>query len=305
MLVETSPVMKQGTPMQWLLAQANEAPKLTPEEWAELQRSLYEQQMQQLNGTLWGPLWIYFIIEAIGAMFTLWMIIYCLRNDSERNTWLWILFFFPGMGAVIYFFARWLPSSSMEPPAFLRRWTEGPKIRRLEVAAQQIGNSHQFVEWGDALRQVKQWAAARGAYDRALAKEPTNLPALWGAATTESQLGEPQTARPHLEAILKIDPGYKFGDVSLLYGKTLHLLLDREAELAHWRTHLKRWRQPEALYLLAELLIERGEIAEARQLLHTMIADIEITPRALAKKVFFWKGRAKKLLRSRSLSGQP
>ena len=283
--------------MQWLLTLAQDAPRLTPEEWAEFQRQAYEQQMQQLNTSLWGPLWVFWIIQLLGALFTLWMIIYCLRHDSERSTWLWILLVFPGMGAVIYFFARWLPSSSMEPPAFLRRWTEGPKIRRLEVAAQQIGNSHQFVEWGDALREVKRWPEARVAYLQALAKEPGNLPALWGAANTESQLEELPAARPHLEAILRIDPGYKFGDVSLLYGKTLHALPEREAELAHWRTHLKRWRQPEALSLLAELLIERGEFPEARQCLNTLIADIEITPRALARKVFFWKGRAKKLLR--------
>ena len=306
MLVETSSVMKQGfSPMQWLLAQAEDAPRLTPEQWAEWQRSLYEQQVQQLNDSLWGPLWIYWVIEALGVLFTLWMIIYCIRNDSERGTWLWVLIVFPGIGPVIYFFARWLPSSSMEPPAFLRRWTEGAQIQRLEVAAQQIGNAHQFVEWGDALRDVKQWPEARAAYLKALAKEPTNLPALWGVANTESQLGEPQAARPHLAAILGIDPAYKFGDVSLLYGKTLHLLQDREAELAHWRTHLKRWRQPEALYLLAKLFIERGEYPEARQLLQTLIADIELTPRALARKVFFWKGRAKKLLRCRPLSSLP
>ena len=72
----------------------------------------------------------------------------------------------------------------------------------------------------------------------------------------------------------------------------------REAELAHWRAHIKRWRQPEAMYTLAQLLIEQQAYAEARQLLKTMISDIEITPRALAKKVFFWKGRGKKLLRT-------
>ena len=291
--------MKQGySHMLWLLTLAEDAPRYTPEEWAEFQRQVYEQQVQPLHSSLWGPLWVFWIIELLGALFTLWMVIYCIRHDSERSTWLWILLLFPGIGAVIYFLARWLPSSSMEQPACLRRWTDGPKIRRLEVAAQQIGNSHQFVEWGDALRQVQQWPEARAAYTQALAKEPGNLSALWGASLTESQLGDPQAARLHLEAILRIDPGYKFGDVSLLYGKTLHALPDREAELAHWRTHLKRWRQPEALYLLAERLIERGETSEARQLLQTVIADIEITPRALARKVFFWKGRAKKLLRS-------
>lgn len=284
--------------MQWLLAQADQVPDLTLEEI----RQMVEQDALELeqSGLPWWVMWwssLSLLFWILSSVFTLWMIIYCIRHDSERSTWLWILLFFPALGPVIYFFARWLPSSSMELPAFARRWTDGPKIRRLEVAAQQIGNPYQFVLWGDALRDVKQWAEARAAYLRALAKEPENLLALWGAALAESQLGEPLAARPHLEATLRIDPSYKFGDVSLLYGKTLHLLDEKDAELAHWRTHLKRWRQPEALYLLAELLNDRGEHAEARQCLNTMIADIEITPRALARKVFFWKGRAKKLLR--------
>ena len=283
--------------MPWLLAQAEVAPKLTPAELAELQRNIYEQQLQELQGGQWGPVWLLWLIEILGVLFTLWMIIDCVRSDSERGTWLWILLIFPGMGPVIYFFARWLPSRSLKLPAFVQRWTDGPQIRRLEVAAQQIGNPYQFVLWGDALREVKQWTEARAAYLQALAKEPKNLSALWGAANTEEHLGQPQLARPHLEAILAIDPAYKFGDVSLLYGRTLHALSDRDAELAHWRTHLKRWRQPEALYTLAELLIERGESSEARPLLQLMIADIEITPRVHAKKVLFWRNRGKKLLR--------
>ncbi len=288
--------------MHWLLAQAERVPDLTLDEI----REMVERDAQELeqSGVPWWLVWwgsLSLLFWMLFCLFTLWMIVYCIRNDSERSTWLWILLVFPGMGPVIYFFARWLPSSSMEMPAFLRRWTEGPKIRRLEVAAQQIGNPYQFALWGDALRDVKQWADARVAYLKALAKEPSNLPALWGAAIAESQLGNAPAARPHLEAILAIDPAYKFGDVSLLYGKTLHALHDREAELAHWRTHLKRWRQPEGLYLMAELLIERGEFPEARQYLETMIADIEITPRAMAKKVFFWKGRAKRLLKTRDL----
>ena len=284
--------------MRWLLAQTENIPDLTLEEIREMvERDALELEQ---TGLPWWVMWwgsISLLFWMLSSLFTLWMIIYCIRHDSERSTWLWILLVFPALGPVIYFFARWLPSSSMELPAFARRWTDGPKIRRLEVAAQQIGNPYQFVLWGDALRDVKQWPEARAAYLKALAKEPDNLLALWGAALSVSQLGEPLAARPHLEAILRIDPAYKFGDVSLLYGKTLHALRDREAELAHWRTHLKRWRQPEALSLLAELLIERGEFPEARQCLNTLIADIEITPRALARKVFFWKGRAKKLLR--------
>ena len=128
-------------------------------------------------------------------------------------------------------------------------------------------------------------------------KEPANLQALWGAAHSEAQLGDHAAARGYLERVMAVDPGYKFGDVSLLYGRTLRALNDADAEVAHWRTHLKKWRHPEALFLLAERLAERSEFEEARQLVQTMIADIEVCPRAIARKSFFWKGRGKKLLR--------
>lgn len=276
--------------MHWLLAQAQEAPPLTPEEIEEIQSQLL-------------PWWFMFgytgvlLFGLVSSAFTLWMIVYCLRNDSDRETWIWILLMFPAMGAVIYFLTRWLPSSSLEPPAFIKRWRDSSKIRRLEIAAQQIGNPHQFVEWGEALRDVKNWSQARSAYRQALAKEPGNLPALWGAAQAEAQLGDHVAARDCLEKVLAIDPGYKFGDVSLQYGRTLRFLNEADVETAHWRAHLKKWRHPEALFLLAERLVERSEFAEARQLLQTMIADIEVCPRPIARKSFFWKSRGKKLLR--------
>ena len=281
--------------MLWLLANAEESPQLSPGEWAQLQQEVYQQSP---FGGAWLSLGMIWGVGVLSSVFWLWMVVYCIRHDSERGTWLWILLFFPGLGPLIYFFARWVPSSSFKMPAFIRRWTNGSQIRRLEASAQQIGNPYQFIEWGDALRETHQWESAAAAYRRALQKEPDNLPTLWGLANCLSELGAAEGAKEPLAKILSIDPAYKFGDVSLLYGRTLHALPDREVELAHWRTHLKRWRQPEALYSLAQRLIERGENAEARQLLQSMIADIEITPRALARKVFFWKGRGKKLLRS-------
>ena len=243
--------------MRWLFALVEESPKLTPEEWAVLQHKLQEeqiqQQMQQWQDATWWPLWLFPLIELLSVALTVWMIISCIRHDSERSTLLWILFCFPGLGPVIYFFARWLPSTSFEVPTFLKRWTSGNQIRRLEAAAQQIGNPYQFIELGDALRETKQREPAAAAYRGAIQKEPQNLPALWGLANSVSSLGANEAARIPLESILKIDPAYKFGDVSLLYGRTLHALHDREAELAHWRTHLKRWQQPEALYSLAQI----------------------------------------------------
>lgn len=294
MLVDEHHVLKQGFLMWWFLAQNSEPHDLTPEEWEQLRQEIAGPSLMDL----FIHSWMAWMMGLLATAFWIWMILYCIQNDSERQVWLWILLFFPGVGPLIYFFARWVPSSSFAMPTFLKRWADAGKIRRLEVSAQQIGNPYQFTEWGDALRDTKQWGTAAAAYQQALCKDPKNLPALWGLANCQLSLGNYAGARDPLATIIRIDPTYKFGDVSLLYGRTLHALGERDAELEHWRTHMKRWRQPEASYTLAQVLIERGENAEAAQLLQSMIADIEITPRALARKVFFWKGRGKRLLRS-------
>lgn len=236
MLVDSHHVLKQGFLMQWLLAQANDVSQLPPEEWAQLQQEMYAPV------PLWGLLlstgmaWVFGLLT---TAFWIWMIFYCIRNDSERQTWLWILLFFPVVGPLIYFFARWVPSSSFAMPTFLKRWADAGKIRRLEASARQIGNPYQFIEWGDALHDTKQWEAATAAYRQALQKEPQNLPALWGLANCLVSLGNFAGAREPLATIMSIDPAYKFGDVSLLYGRTLHALGERDAERQHWRTHMK------------------------------------------------------------------
>lgn len=276
--------------MDWLLAKDDlvQPPPLTEEQIRALEEAMRP---------LWYIAGIGTILWLVGMVFTLWMVIECYRRDPEWNVWLWIILCFPALGPMIYFLARWLPNSSWELPAFLKRWTSGGQLRRLEIATQQIGNPHQFVEWGDGLREVRRWAEARAAYVRALAKEPKNLLALWGVAHAEMALGEGAAARDHLQTIMEIDSGYKFGDASLLLGKALRLTGESAAELAHWRTHSKRWRQPEAMYCFAEKLIESGAGTEARIVLQAIINDLELTPRAISRKFLFWKGRAKRLMK--------
>ena len=62
--------------------------------------------------------------------------------------------------------------------------------------------------------------------------------------------------------------------------------------------HTRRWRHPEALYILADLLARQGEAAEARRLLDGLLMDLEAAPKAIARKQMFWKGRAKRLRRT-------
>lgn len=230
-------------------------------------------------------------------LFLIWMVVYCLRNDPDRHIWLFILFLIQPLGPFLYFFFRWLPSSELQPPAFAQRWTRGRELQRLETAALQIGNAHQYVQYGEALKSVGQTERALTAFLQALEKEPQNLAALWGAAAMEFKAQRYESAGSKLRAILDVDESYKFGDVSLLYGKTLEALGEDEQARVHFETHTRKWRQPEAMYRLANLYEQHQQFDRARDTLQSLILDVDASPNSIARKHLFWKSRAKKQLR--------
>ena len=229
--------------------------------------------------------------------FWLWMVWHCLRTEPDRFLWLWVLFVVQGVGPVLYFVLRYLPSIELRPPSFLRRWTRGRELARLETAAVQIGNPHQFIQWGDKLREVGRYDEAGNAYDRALTKDALNLQALWGAAQVATIRKQHERTRDLTRQILDKDPQYKFGDVSLMHGKALVELGERDAAARHFELHIKRWRHPEAVYVLAKLLADQGHTQTARKHLQSLLHDINGSPAAIARKHGRWKSRAKQLLR--------
>lgn len=237
------------------------------------------------------------VASLLYLVFWLWMLWHCLRTEPDRLLWLWVMIVVQGVGPVLYFVLRYLPSTELRPPSFLRRWTRGRELARLETAAMQIGNPHQFIQWGNALREVGRYEQAAGAYDRALQKDALNLQALWGAAQVATLRKQPERTRDLTRQILDKDPQYKFGDVSLAHGKTLVELGERDAAAAHFEQHVKRWRHPEAVYLLARLLAEQGRTQPARDHLQSVLHDINGSPAAIARKHGRWKSRARQLLR--------
>jgi hypothetical protein len=198
---------------------------------------------------------------------------------------------------MIYFFVRWLPQRNLQPPGWLRGLSRGSEIRRLQSAALQIGNPYHHVQLADALRETGQYDRARDSYLRALEKEPGNLSALWGAALIELHFKSYETARAYLEKILQADPQFKFGDVSLAYAKTLISLGRTDEAINHLEQHVKRWRTPEAVYLLATLYAQTGRDDEARSHLHIMLLDIDASPLSIARKQGAWGRRGRQLLK--------
>ncbi len=236
-------------------------------------------------------------IVSLGYLaFWIWMLVDCARKDPDRYIWIWIVLFVP-LGSLIYFFVRWLPNNDFRMPRALRQMARGREIERLEIAAQQIGNAHQHIQLGDVLYEVGKHDRAKAAYAVALAKDGNNTQALWGAAQVDYQLKDYATSRDRLQKLLAIDPQYKFGDVSLLFGKALYQTGDRPSAKEHLEKHIVRWRHPEALFLLATIEAEAGNSDEARAHLQAMVMDINGCPRAIARKYGIWKSKARRMFK--------
>lgn len=249
---------------------------------------------------LWLLLAMGLLISAIGALyagFWLWMIIDCVLREPDRFFWIWLLVIAPFPGAIVYAVARFFPQRDFTAPNWMRAWTRGKELARLETAAHQIGNAHQFLQWGDALREVGRWDQAKAAYEQAMQKDPQSLPALWGAAQVAVHQKRYADVKDLCSRILAVDPQYKFGDVSLAYGRALQDLGDAAGARLHFEQHVKRWRHPEAVYLLASECRDAGDSIAAREHLQAMLRDIHGSPAAIGRKFGRWKSRGQKLLR--------
>ena len=164
------------------------------------------------------------IIYLLPTIFWMWMIWECVRYDPEKNTWLWLLIFLNFPGAVIYFFARFLPKINLPVlpvPSFFKRRLRRNELWHAEAAALNIGNAYQFIILGDLRRDLGLLEKAQEAYQQALAKEPENLQALWGMIQIEKKQENLISVKEYLQKLLALKPNYDYGNALLMYIKIL------------------------------------------------------------------------------------
>ncbi|AFY71138.1 Tetratricopeptide TPR_1 repeat-containing protein [Thalassoporum mexicanum PCC 7367] len=241
---------------------------------------------------------LFVIVAILPTVFWVWMIYECMRNDPEKSTWIWILIILNYVGAAIYFFARWLPSSSASIPLpnYVNRWLKRERLWNLEAEARNIGNAYQFVNLGNLQTELGLYIEAEESFAKALAKDPQDVHGIWGAAFLDMHNENYASAKDRLEKLLAIDPEYKFGDASLAYGKALVSLQDIEAAEAHLYKHVKSWAKPEAYYMLAKIKADKGEKEEARSLIDTMLHNLKGSPSYYYRRNQYLVRKANKLL---------
>lgn len=238
------------------------------------------------------------VIALLTSGFWMLMIFDCVRNDPERNTWLWVLLFLNFPGAVIYLLVRRLPSMNIPTPSMFKRWTMREQLWNAEAGVRNIGKAHQYVTLGNVLLDIGENRRASEAFHQALAKEPDNIHAHWGIAAIAFKTKQYAIASQHLQTVLKHTPDYKCGEASLLYGKALFELNDWYSAKPHLEYDIKYWSHPESSLLLAQILIAEGQRPIARYCLETMIAKVKASPAYHYRRHMSVVRQANKLLKN-------
>jgi hypothetical protein len=238
------------------------------------------------------------ILAFAASAFWMLMIFDCVQNERDRQTWLWLLIFLNLPGALIYCIARFLPRLNVPVPNLFKRWTLKQKLWNAEASVRNIGKAHQHVTLANLLMELRETEKAKTHYQQALEKEPTNTDALWGISTLEIKQKQFSAARDRLQTLLKKDPKHKYGEASLQYGKMLFELQDWDAAAKHLKADIQEWSHPEAAWMLAQILIQKGQRDEARDILDKMIFNVTSSPTFHYKRHRAVLHKAEKLMKT-------
>lgn len=238
------------------------------------------------------------ILGILATGFWLLMIYDCVKNDPQKNQWLWILIFLPYWGALIYFLVRRLPQISIPMPRQFTRWTRRRELWTAEANARNIGKAHQYVLLGNLLSETGLVERAETAYKTALEKEPDNLQALWGVSSISLKNQDFEAAYPYLQTLMKRQPDFKYGDVSLAYCRTLCKLGHTDQAIVQLERDIREWSHPESAILLATIYAQQGKQEAMRPILETMIARVNGSSYFHYRRSRPWVAKAEKMLRS-------
>ncbi|MBD2488005.1 tetratricopeptide repeat protein [Aulosira sp. FACHB-615] len=220
------------------------------------------------------------MIKVVGLLlmtgFWLFMLYDCIRNEPDKRLWLWVLIIVNFFGAIAYCFQRWIPRGHIPVQKHWRNLTSSHKRRKAKLKVKSIKKAAQYVNFSHHLSDdVEGFDQPTALNQPDFNNEDDNLQTLWHEAFIDIKNKKFTSAKSYLHTLLKIDPDYKYGDASLMYGETLFALQEFEAAKQHLENHIQNWNHPQAYIILAEILSHQGDVQTACNYLETIIVKIQ------------------------------
>jgi hypothetical protein len=218
--------------------------------------------------------------------------------------WLFIIFFLPGVGSLIYLAVEVVPS--MVGARGASKLASG--LRSAADPNRGYRQAHRAVEMTgsvDAKRALAEEHIARGRYQDAIALYEGALvgqfsedPALLqGLARAKFLAGDGAGAQAALDMLKKADPSFMGPDENLLYARALELQGKDAEALAAYRKLAPVFPGEEARCRYAMLLQKVGRTDEARELFREIVKSLDGAPSHYRRAQREWSNIARSALR--------
>lgn len=238
----------------------------------------------------------FFNFWSIGVLFQVLMVVHFIRNRPAFY-WLFVIFFFGPIGAVVYFVVEVMPGMRWKLPV-IERWERRRRKQWYEKLVRESPSQ-------EALGQLAAIYAAEGSharaielYGEALDRDAGDEDSRYGRALSSIKLREYEAAIADLQAIIDVEPYYKMHQAQIALARCYESV-DRQQDAAVvYRAILDRNPVSAANYGLGKILASQGETQQARQLMEEVISKQTGLPRYLRRQERPWVARAKKLLRT-------
>jgi tetratricopeptide (TPR) repeat protein len=239
----------------------------------------------------------WFSLLGVGLLFlfNVWMIIDAVR----RREWIWagIMFIFPGISTLWYFFYMFRGSSATSgfelPGAQNRR-----RIKELQAKIHHLDKAHHHSQLGDIYFQQGKLDKAEACYRASLERDAQDLDTRAHYGQCLLRLNRPAEAKPLLQGVLSENPKHEYNYTAMAYAETLAALGETEDALKSWQYVVANNSYPRAKVQLAEIYLAKNQPDLARTELQTVLAEDPHAPAFQRRRDRVWVSRANTLMRN-------
>ncbi|MFZ0686778.1 MAG: tetratricopeptide repeat protein [Terriglobales bacterium] len=226
-------------------------------------------------------------------------IVHFIRRRPD-NYWIFIILFLGPLGAIIYLAIEALPDIGLVGQSF-KVFPRRKRIRELEAAIHDNPSAGNYEDLGNLYLDDGNLAAARAAFDKAIAARADTPDPFYRRGVCALLLGDAAAALPDLERVVAKDSGYDFQRAAGLLAHAYAQTGQKEKAEALFRQITITSTLSETYLNFADLLASEGRNAEAREWAQKVLDKKPSMPGYLRRRERPWFRRAKEVLKKISV----
>jgi hypothetical protein len=236
-----------------------------------------------------------YLLYPFGIVLEVLAIIHFIRRRPE-TFWLYIIVFLGPVGCLVYLVVVAAPDLGVLNNSF-SGMNRRKRISALEVMVEDNPSAGNYEDLGELYFDEGNFAAARAAFDKAIAGRSDTTETFYRRGLCAMQLNDAAAAIPDLERVLKEDPAHDFHRAQGLLAQAYVLTGEKQKAEEVFEQAVARSTLSETYMNFADLLASQGRHAEARQLAQKVLNKERTMPNYLRRREQAWFQRAGELLK--------